>query len=78
MYGHKKVSFLQACLKNSGLTPYGYSLSKAYGCLPSKRLALCTHISGVESLELPNSINMGSDMEWVNIFTSNTGYKEPI
>jgi hypothetical protein len=54
-YGHKK---------DRGLTPYGYSLSKAYGCLPSKRPALCTHISGAQSLEHPNSVIMGSDMEF--------------
>ena len=54
-YGHKK---------DRKLTPHGYSLSKAYGCLPSKRPALCTHISGAESLECPNSVIMGSDMEF--------------
>jgi len=29
-----------------------------------KRSALCTHISGAESLERPNSVIMGSDMEF--------------
>ena len=53
--------------KDRVLTSYGYSLCKAYGRLPSKRPALCTHILGAESLEYPNFVILGSDMEFKGV-----------
>jgi hypothetical protein len=45
------------------LTPYWYLVSKAYGCSTSKRPAYVYTYSSTESLEHPNSVIMGIDIE---------------